>query len=240
MQRSTIVRTGTVGAVCALAGGAIGIAGSSASSPSRPTSPPVIRAARAFGPGLGLAGPMLGFGPLAGAAGLPVHSDTVVPNEKGGFDTVTMDRGMFSSLSGDQLTITEGTKSATYKTVTLTIPSNATVRRNGEKADLSDLKAGDEVLVVQSPNGTVVAAHDAQHQEPLVFKLAGPRRGEGPQQLKVSPPPPPHECPPGSTEKGSATEKGSTGSCASTEQSTGPSTSSSEKGSTDEPELTHA
>jgi len=54
----------------------------------------------------------------------------VVPNRAGnGFDTITEDQGAFQSLSGDQLTITEGTKTLTYKTVTLTIPSNAIVYR---------------------------------------------------------------------------------------------------------------
>jgi hypothetical protein len=164
---------GAVGAVCALAGGAAGIAGSSASSSRpRPGKPPGVIAEGAV--------PLLGLGPLADAAGPPVHSDAVVPNEKGGFDTITMDRGRFSSLSGDQLTITEGSKTATYKTVTLTIPSDATVRRNGEAAKLSDLKAGDTVLVVQGPKGTTVAAHDAQHPDLLRFKLGAPQHGDLP------------------------------------------------------------
>jgi hypothetical protein len=151
---------------------------------------------------------MLGIGPLLDAAGPPVHADAVVPNEKGGFDTVTMDRGSFSSLSGDQLTITEGTKSATYKTATLTIPSNATVRRNGEDAKLSDLKAGDEVLVVQSPSRTLVVAHDAQHPGPLALKARAQLGGDGPRQLRGEGPPPgkltvpPGEGPSGLTEKG--------------------------------------
>jgi hypothetical protein len=199
MQKSTIVRTGAVGAVCALAGSAIGIAGSSASSPSKPSPPRPMMG----GPRVAVAGPMLGFGPLFGAGGPPVHSDAVVPNEKGGFDTVTIDRGSFTSLSGDQLTITEGTKSATYKTVTLAIPSSATVRRNDEKAELSDLKAGDEVLVVQSPNGTSVVAHDAQHPGNLVFKRGAPRPGEGPPPTLLKLPTPPGEGPPATTEKGS-------------------------------------
>ena len=218
MQRSTMMRMSAVGAVCALAGATAGIAGSSASS-SKPTKSAVASAAIAVGPGV-----RFGFGPLADAAGPPVHSDTVVPNEKGGFDTVTMDRGSFSSLSGDQLTISEGTKSATYKTVTLTIPSNATVRRNGADAQLSDLKAGDEVFVVQSPSRTLVVAHDAQHPGPLALKARarlggeGPRqlRGEGPPQLRGEGPPPgklpapPDEGPSGLTEKGTS-EKPSPG-----------------------------
>ena len=38
---------------------------------------------------------------------------------------------------GDQLTLKEGTKSVTYKTLTLTIPSGATIKRNGSTAQLS-------------------------------------------------------------------------------------------------------
>ena len=182
MQRSTMMRTGAVGAICALAGATAGIAGSSASS-SKPTQTAVASAAIADGPGV-----RLKFGPLADAAGPPVHSDTVVPNEKGGFDTVTMDRGSFSSLSGNQLTITEGTKTATYKTVTLTIPSGATVRRNGEAAKLSDLKSGDTVMVMQSPKATVVAANDAQHPDLPQLKFGVSRMGERPFPLPKPPP----------------------------------------------------
>src|SRR5262249_59484332 len=110
-------------------------------------------------------------GPRPDAAGPPVHSENVVPNKTGGFDTVTMDRGSFSSLSGEKLTITEGTKTATYKTLTMTIPSGASVTRNGEAAKLSDLKSGDTVMVAQSPNGTAAAAHDEQHPDPRHAKL---------------------------------------------------------------------
>jgi hypothetical protein len=178
-----MMRTGAVGAVCALAGAAAGIAGSSASS-SKPTKTPLAWAATSERPG-----PLMWVGALAGAAGPPVHSDAVVPNEKGGFDTVTMDRGSFSSRSGDQLTITEGTKSATYKTVTLTIPSSATVTRNGEAAKLSDLKSGDKVMVMQSPKATVVAANDAQHSDlPQRLKLTLPRMGDHPFPLPKLPP----------------------------------------------------
>ena len=182
MQRSTIMRMSAVGAVCALAGATAGIAGSSASS-SKPTKTALPWAAIAGSPG-----PLMWVGALAGAAGPPVHSDAVVPNEKGGFDTVTMDRGSFSSLSGDQLTITEGTKSATYKTVTLTIPSSATVTRNGEAAKLSDLKSGDTVMVMQSPKATVVAANDAQHPDLPQLKFGVSRMGERPFPLPKLPP----------------------------------------------------
>jgi len=193
MQRSTMIRMGAVGGVCALVGGAAGIAGSAASS-SQPTKVVGASAVIAAGPGAPLR-----LGPLADAAGPPVHSENVVPNKKGGFDTVTMDRGSFSSLSGDQLTITEGTKTATYKTLTLTIPSGASVTRNGEAAKLSDLKSGDTVMVAQSPQGTVVAAHDAQHPDVLQLKVRVPQNGEHPFPLPK---------PPTTLEEGSSSNSG--------------------------------
>jgi hypothetical protein len=145
MRLSRIV---VIGAICALAGAAAGIAGSVASSSHG------HHGGRHFAPFFG--------GPFGGG---PVHVEAVVPNKAGnGFQTITADAGAFKSLSGNQLTITEGTKSVTYKTVTLTIPSGATIRRNGASANLGDLKSGDRVRVLQSPNGTFVMAGDAQHQ----------------------------------------------------------------------------
>ena len=101
-------------------------------------------------------------GPLRGFHGPPVHANAVVLNKAGnGFITVTEDSGKVKSVSGDQLTITEGVGNVTYKDVTLTIPSNATVLRNFAKAALSDVKAGDFVHVSQSSEGTFVLATDA-------------------------------------------------------------------------------
>jgi len=51
-----------------------------------------------------------------------------------------------------------GTRSATYKTITLTIPSDAKVRRNGSDAQLSDLQQGDFVAVAQAGDKTFVKA----------------------------------------------------------------------------------
>ena len=174
MKRSTILRLSIVGALCAIAGAAAGIAGSSASSSPAPH------------PLIGLGGHRFLFskhGPLADASGPPVHVDAVVPKQGGGFETVTMDRGGFSSLSANQLAISEGTKTATYKTVALTIPAGATVRRNGAPAQLSDLRAGDEVTVLQSPSNTAVIAHDAKHQlrfKPgVLWRHELPRKGAG-------------------------------------------------------------
>ncbi len=192
MKRSTIARTGAFGAACALAGSAAGIAASSASTPHKPRPAPLMRRYMfKAGP---LAGVVPRLGPLVpgGPAGPAVHSESVVPNEKGGFDTVTMDSGKLSSLSGEQLTIAEGTKTATYKTVTLTIPSDATVYRDGEKAQVSDIKPGDTVTVVQSSSGTLVNAFDAQHEPKLQLKRLGrPPGGEGPPPGALKPSGPP-------------------------------------------------
>ncbi len=87
-----------------------------------------------------------------------VHGDVVVKTKQG-FITVSFDRGKVDSVNGQQLVLTEGTKTATYKTVTLTIPSNARVRDDGKRASLSDLKPGQRVIVVAAPKRTLVIAH---------------------------------------------------------------------------------
>lgn len=89
-----------------------------------------------------------------------VQANLVVAT-KSGFATVTVDRGFVQSVSGQQLTIREGTKKATYKTVTLTIPSNAKVRENRQSSTLSALTAGQRVAVVQAPQRTWVIARSA-------------------------------------------------------------------------------
>src|SRR4051812_34354784 len=93
--------------------------------------------------------------------GPPVHADEVVLNKAGtAFITETEDSGTVTSVSGDQLEVKEAANNVTYKTVTLTIPGDATVYRNGAKAALSDLKSGDHVHVEQSSDGTTVFAGD--------------------------------------------------------------------------------
>ncbi len=91
---------------------------------------------------------------LAGA----VQGDLVVPT-KAGFVTLTFNRGVVQSTpSGNQLTITERTKKAVYKNVTLTIPAGARVRDNGRKASLGQLATGQRVEVVSTPTRTWVIA----------------------------------------------------------------------------------
>ena len=126
------------------AGSAIASAGA-ASSAATSTTSKTAKAARARG---------------AGARALErraVQANVVVAT-KTGFATVTIDRGFVQSVSGQQLTIREGTKKATYKTVTLTIPPSAKVRDNRQTSKLSALTAGQRVSVVQAPQRTWVIA----------------------------------------------------------------------------------
>src|SRR3954471_9060952 len=94
----------------------------------------------------------------------PVHADLVVPTRGGEFKTVTLDRGLIQSVDNGSLTIKKGTPTATYKPVTLTIPPDAKIRRNHDDAQLSDLKAGDYVTVVQAAGKTFVNAIELQQK----------------------------------------------------------------------------
>ncbi len=96
-------------------------------------------------------------GPLRRLAARAVHG-TIVVRTRTGFATVTFDRGTVQSVSGQQLTLTEGTSGAAYKTVTLNIPATARVRDNRQWASLSALKPGQRVIVVQAPKRTFVIA----------------------------------------------------------------------------------
>jgi hypothetical protein len=175
MQRSTLARGAAVVGACAVVGAVGGIAGSAAA-PSQNTTT-TAPAPKGFGFGHGFRHPdMLGGGP-------PVHGELVVPNEAGdGFITVTTDSGTLKSVDGDKITITEGTKKATYKEATLTIPSDAKVMRNFDDAKLSDLKEGDFVHVSQSSEGTAVFAMDpnAKPPGPPHMRTGGPVRPDGP------------------------------------------------------------
>ena len=137
MNVSRFVRTAAVGGACALAGAGVGIAGSDAHQGGH-------------------------HGMFGRADRAPVHAEVVLPDRQGGFRTLTLDRGTVDSVSGDQLTIKEGTRTATYKTITLTIPSDAKVRRNHDAAQLSDLQQGDLVWVLQTGDRTLVKAVSAR------------------------------------------------------------------------------
>jgi hypothetical protein len=131
------------------AASAIAAAGAATSSPSNPAKArPHARDRRAGG--------------LRRVALRSVHGDLVVKT-KTGFGTVTFDRGKVDSVSGQQLTMTDATRNASYKTITLTIPSGAVIRDDRKPAALSDLKAGQRVIVVQAPKRTFVVAHTPKH-----------------------------------------------------------------------------
>lgn len=83
---------------------------------------------------------------------------SLVVHTKSGFATVTFERGVVDSVSGNQLKLTERTNKAVYKSVTITIPSNATVRINRQRATLGQLKPGQHATVVSAPKRTVVVA----------------------------------------------------------------------------------
>jgi hypothetical protein len=85
---------------------------------------------------------------------------SVVVATKAGFATVTFERGAVEGVSGQQLTLRVGTKKRTYRTETVTIPTNAVVRDNGQKATLSEVKAGQRAIVVHGANRWFVIAHN--------------------------------------------------------------------------------
>src|SRR3954454_24747887 len=142
-MNTRILRTILIAAVCGVIGAGAGIAGAGAHQGGHKAGTRHAASHHRFG-GFGLGG--------------PVHAELVVPDRQGGFKTVTFDRRTVEAVPGDQLTIHEGTRKATYKTVALTIPSGAKIRRNGDDAQLSDLQAGDFVAVVTSGDKTVVKA----------------------------------------------------------------------------------
>ena len=150
MKRRWIITAG-VALISAAAGAAAGISGGTAATTNKSAR---AGAAAAHG-GWGLRG-----GPPPGH-GFAVHEVAVVLNKAGdGFITVTSDSGTLQSVSGDQLTLKEAVGSVAYRTVTLTIPSGATVIRNFKTASLSDLRANDRVRVSSSTEGTTVLADD--------------------------------------------------------------------------------
>jgi hypothetical protein len=90
-----------------------------------------------------------------------VHASLITYTKQQGFVTVTIDRGFVQSVSGDTLTMREGTRNETYKTLTLSLPAGTVVRDHRASSSLSALKPGEHVLVVQGPQRALVVARDA-------------------------------------------------------------------------------
>jgi len=150
-------------------------------------------------------------GDMHGPDGGAVHSVSVVPDKAGtSFITLTTDRGTVKSVDGSAATITiaEGTKSATYKTLTLTIPSGAKVIRDGKMASLAEIKAEDNVSVSSSTEGTTVFAMDSSFRP-----QHGPGRGGPP---GMGGPPPGREASGAEAKTGAGTKTG-TGTTTTTE-----------------------
>ncbi len=156
MGKATLVRVGAVAA----AGAAVGLGVNALGSAGADTQTRSTDAARAhvgpalFGPGHA----RYARRPVVRALRHAVHAEVVVPYQ-GRFVTVTIDRGRVEKVEGSDLTLREGTRRLTYKTLTLTIPGDAVVRRGWQAAKLSDLQAGDQVVVIRGPDRTAVLAH---------------------------------------------------------------------------------
>ena len=168
--RNAVTAVAGTACVAAIVGIATGAAAPSHKERGAVSSAPAVRAFP--GPPGGVvtfrAGHRLKGHPPIPFGGPPVHSEMVVPTKSGDdFETLTQDSGKLQSVSGSQLTITEGTETATYKTVTLDVPSDAKVIRNGKQADLSDLQQGDQVHVSQSPQNSFVFAADSTFTKKL-------------------------------------------------------------------------
>jgi len=194
---------GIVAAICALAAitAAIAQGSGTTNSSSAKSKATTAHGARALG---SPPGPMGGpDGEMHGPDGGALHSVSVVPDKAGtSFITLTSDRGTVKSVdsAGATITIEEGTKSATYKTLTLSVPSGAKVIRDGKTASLGEIKAEDHVSVSSSTEGTTVFAMDSSFRPEH-----GPGRGGPP---GMGGPPPGREAPSAEAKPGAGTKTG--------------------------------
>ena len=114
---------------------------------------------------------------MHGPGGGAVHSVSVVPNKAGtAFVTLTSDRGTVQSVdsSAGTITIVEGTEKATYKTLTLDVPSGAKVTRDGTTASLGEIEVKDHVSVSSSSEGARVFAMDSSFRPEHGPGMGGP------------------------------------------------------------------
>ena len=152
MTARKIARVAGVVASCAALGAVGAYVGDAASSPA--TSSAAAKPKQA-GPNGKRGGPFRGLRRA-------VHADLVVPTKDGKFANLTVDRGIVEKVEGNSLTLREGTKTATYKTITIDLPSNAVVRIKRKPGKLSDVKAGQHAMVVKGPQRTAVIVRDAK------------------------------------------------------------------------------
>jgi hypothetical protein len=90
-------------------------------------------------------------------------SGDVVVDTKQGFQTISFERGTVDSVSGDQITLTEGGPKAAQRQATVTVPATVHVRDNGRQASMSSVSAGQRVIVLTLPKRTVVVARTPGH-----------------------------------------------------------------------------
>lgn len=155
-------RTLMVAATCAAVGAGGGIVGSMAAPAKHRTKTATAKRTAGRPPGRD-PGDLHHGGPGRG----PVHAEEVVLDKAGtAFITATEDSGKVKSVSGNDVTIAEGTDKVAYKDVTVTIPDGATVVRDGATAKVGDIQAGDFVHVSRSSDGTFVFAADPSWQPP--------------------------------------------------------------------------
>jgi hypothetical protein len=156
MNRKRWVGAIAVATTCALVGAAGGIATSGAATSSGST-------AKAKASTSAKSGGRPGPGGRGG--GFSIHSESVQLNKAGtAFITVTRDEGTVTAVSGNDITLHEGTKTVVYKDLTVTVAAGATVTRNDATATLADIKVGDRVSIEQSSESTEVRAYDPTYK----------------------------------------------------------------------------
>lgn len=144
-----IVKTGAILLSGAAIGGTVGYAASaSGASTSHTRGAHAAKAAHAGGGGA-----------TAKRLRRAVSITAVVPAAHGSFTTVSVERGTLASVSGQTLSLREGTRRSTYKTVAVTLSAKTVVRLAGKPSSLSALTAGDRLTVVQGPRRSTVLAH---------------------------------------------------------------------------------
>lgn len=104
-----------------------------------------VRAAFGRGP-KGPGGPHMAF---RGPAGPMIRSESVFKNEDGEIITNRVDHGTIASVAGDEITINAEDSSVVH----VTVNDDTAFRRDGEEAELGDLKTGDQVMTHRSKTG---------------------------------------------------------------------------------------
>jgi hypothetical protein len=153
---SLFSRTGKAAALL-LSGAAVGAAGGLAVSASGAGQKPATKTLEQAATGKGKARGKSRLARLERAVSLTA----VVPARGGRFTSVSIERGTLVRVTTQQLTLREGTRRASYETVTLAVGPNATVRLSRRPSTLGALSPGDRVAVVQGPRKTLIAARPA-------------------------------------------------------------------------------